>query len=108
MLDGQEVVLQTDHRNLTYLMNLTDPSGRMGRWVLRLSEHKFLIEYRKGQYMEIADCMSRNPKPTEPRTAESAPETINKEYEMLMVQLNLKEEEDFSTGTHDLPRASSR
>ena len=44
--------------------------------------------------MEIADCMSRNPKPTEPRTAESAPETINKEYEMLMVQLNLKEEED--------------
>ena len=67
LIDGQRVKLQTDHRNLTYLMNLKEPSGRLGRWVLRLNEHNFEIEYRKGKYMDISDCMSRNPQNKPPR-----------------------------------------
>ena len=46
LIDGQRIKLQTDHRNLTYLMNLKEPNGRLGRWVLRLQEHNFDIEYR--------------------------------------------------------------
>ena len=86
LIDGQVVVLQTDHRNLTYLMNMKEPSGRLGRWVLRLSEHKFLIEYRKGKYMEISDCMSRNPQEKTSEAPEAAPENVNPEYEMLLVE----------------------
>ena len=41
-------------------MDQKNPSGRLGRWVLRLSEFDFELEYRKGARMQIADCLSRN------------------------------------------------
>ena len=74
--ESQWVILQTDHRNLTYLMNLKEPNGRLGRWVMRLSEHQFAIEYRKGKYMEISDCMSRNPQEKTTDAPEAAPEFV--------------------------------
>ena len=59
-IDGQHVHLQTDHKNITWLHNLKQPSGRLGRWVMRLAEFNATIKYKKGLYMYIADCMSRN------------------------------------------------
>ena len=35
-------------------------SGRLGRWVLRLSEYNAEVAYRKGAYLYVADCLSRN------------------------------------------------
>ena len=59
-IDGQRVDLQTDHRKLLWLSKVKEPSGRIGRWVLRLSEYDAVISYKAGKYMHIADCMSRN------------------------------------------------
>ena len=40
-------------------MNITDPSGRLLRWRLRLSEFDFAINYKKGSRNLHADAMSR-------------------------------------------------
>ena len=61
LIDGQHLILQTDHHNLRYLCNLKEPKGRLGRWVLRLSEFDFEIDYRAGKYNQVADALSRNP-----------------------------------------------
>ena len=60
IVDGQRLKLITDHKNLKWLLNQKNPSGRLGRWVLRLSEFDFELEYRQGSRMQIADCLSRN------------------------------------------------
>ena len=52
--------LITDHKNLKWLLDQKNRSGRLGRWVLRLSEFDFELEYRQGSRMQIADCLSRN------------------------------------------------
>ena len=62
-IDGQVVYVDTDHQNITWLSKLKGRSDRLGRWVLRLAEFKAKISWRKGKYMDIADCMSRNSQP---------------------------------------------
>ncbi len=37
----------TDHYALKWLMTITEPSGRLMRWRLRLSEYRFVIRYKK-------------------------------------------------------------
>jgi len=60
IVDGKHLRIQTDHKNLKYLMDMKNPTGRLGRWVMRLSEFDFELSYRKGKFMDIADCLSRN------------------------------------------------
>ena len=60
VVDGQRLRLITDHKNLKWLLDQKNRSGRLGRWVLRLSEFDFELEYRQGSRMQIADCLSRN------------------------------------------------
>ena len=62
-IDGSPVYLDTDHRNITWLGKVRGRSDRLGRWILRLSEFDALITWRKGKYMHIANCMSRNSQP---------------------------------------------
>ena len=42
-------------------MGITDVSGRLARWRLRLAEFDYTIEYRKGNKNQIADAISRLP-----------------------------------------------
>ena len=88
-IDGLDLTLQTDHKNLKWLMDMKDPGGRLGRWVLRLQRHRFKVEYRPGKHNEVADALSRLPlpadNPVDGLTHFHHPET--EEEDLLMIQL---------------------
>lgn len=56
---GFEFMLFTDHKPLIFLHKLKNPSGRLFRWKLKLSEYRYKIVYRKGTQNNVADALSR-------------------------------------------------
>ncbi len=56
---GKEFLLRTDHAALRNLLRRDlPPTTRVERWILRLSEYTFRIEYQRGQDNVIADVLS--------------------------------------------------
>jgi len=53
-IDGVQVKLDTDHRNLTFLQNVKHSSGQLARWAMRLSEFSYDLSYRPGRLMQVA------------------------------------------------------
>lgn len=51
----------TDHIKIHWLLNMSEPSRRLIRWRLRLSEFDFVIQYKekagKFKYMHFQDCL---------------------------------------------------
>jgi len=45
---------------LKWLLNLQDPSSRLTRWAMKLSEYDFVVEHRPGTQMRHADALSRS------------------------------------------------
>ena len=41
-------------------MNIKNPQGRLARWITRLTAFDMEFIYRKGEFNEVADCVSRN------------------------------------------------
>ena len=70
-IEGQKFVVRTAHDALRWLLTLSDPSGRLMRWRLRLSEFDFEIQYRPGRVQQVPDALSRlitpgsDPKPVD-------------------------------------------
>lgn len=58
-IEGLEFTVITDHASLLWLRNLKDPTGRLGRWALRLQPYRFTLKHRKGRFMVVADALSR-------------------------------------------------
>ncbi len=59
---GKKFLLRTDHSALRNLLRRDlPPTTRVERWILRLSEYTFQIEYQRGQDNVIADVLSRLP-----------------------------------------------
>ena len=57
---GREFLLQTDHGALRNLLRRDlPPTTRVERWIIRLSEYNFKIEYQRGQYNVIASVLLR-------------------------------------------------
>lgn len=51
--------LITDHSALKYLLNMKDPTGKLARWSIYLSQFRFVIVHRKGNKHANADYLSR-------------------------------------------------
>ena len=58
-IEGTKFTVRTDHDALRWLMSLTESSGRLTRWRLRLAEYDFTIQYRPGRVHQVPDNLSR-------------------------------------------------
>lgn len=58
---GQEFNLLTDHKPLTWLKSIREPSSRLTKWALDLAEYNFRIIYKPGSANANVDALSRNP-----------------------------------------------
>ena len=58
-IEGARFKVISDHASLQWLQNLKDPSGRLGRWALRLQPYDFQLVHRKGKFMVVPDALSR-------------------------------------------------
>ena len=56
---GYEIIIKSDHRPLTWLLQVNSPSGRIARWQLLLSEYNFTVQYLQGRENIVADFLSR-------------------------------------------------
>ena len=57
---GRKFTVVTDHQALVWLHSVKDPSSRLMRWRLRLSDYDYEIRYRAGKTLQNADGLSRN------------------------------------------------
>lgn len=64
-LYGKQFCVVTDHHALCWLMKTKDHNGQLARWSLILQEFTFTIQYESGKLHDDADCLSRNPMPTD-------------------------------------------
>jgi hypothetical protein len=58
-LVGKPFVIMTDHQPLKWLMSVEEPASRLARWLIRLAEFDFKIEYKQGKQNSNADALSR-------------------------------------------------
>jgi transposase InsO family protein len=70
-LYGRKFMVVTDHKPLTWIMNVKDPGSRLLRWRIKLEEYEYEVVYKKGALNTNADALSRINKLT---TKEKAPE----------------------------------
>jgi hypothetical protein len=49
----------TDHRQLTWIFSVKDPSSRLLRWRLKLEEYEYEVVYKNGSNNTNADALSR-------------------------------------------------
>ena len=60
-LANKKFLLRTDHSALQFLKNIKNPSGRLARWAIYLSQYSFDVEYVPGKTLGNADALSRMP-----------------------------------------------
>jgi hypothetical protein len=58
-LNGKTFNVVTDHKPLTWIMNVKDPGSRLLRWRTKLEEYDYEVVYRKGALNTNADALSR-------------------------------------------------
>jgi hypothetical protein len=58
-LYGRKFKIASDHKPLTWIMNIKDPGSRLLRWRIKLEEYDYEIIYKKGTSNTNADALSR-------------------------------------------------
>ena len=56
---GQQFVIETDHKPLSWLQKMKDNNARLMRWTLQIQSYRFDLKYRKGSLNANADGLSR-------------------------------------------------
>ena len=60
-LEGYHFTVLTDHQSLKWLEKIDNPSGRLARWAIELSQWDYDIRYHRGAENHVADALSRQP-----------------------------------------------
>lgn len=60
-IEGQLFNVRTKHAFLRGILNLSEATGRLGRWRVRLVEYEFEVEPCSGVKQQVADVPSRAP-----------------------------------------------
>jgi hypothetical protein len=58
---GKKFQIVTDHKGLTWIFNVKDPSSRLLGWKFLLEEYDYQIKYKPGEQNTNADSLSRYP-----------------------------------------------
>lgn len=58
---GRQFTIVTDHKPLTWIFSVKDPSSRLLRWRLLLEEYQYTIQYKAGKRNTNSDALSRDP-----------------------------------------------
>jgi hypothetical protein len=58
-VEGIKFKVITDHSCLQFLQKMSNPTGRLARWSLKLQQYDYDIEYRKGAHQKVPDALSR-------------------------------------------------
>lgn len=58
-IEGSKFTVITDHMSLKWLKSLNNPSGRLARWAMQISQFNFDICHRKGTLNVVPDALSR-------------------------------------------------
>ncbi|KAH0814290.1 hypothetical protein GEV33_008501 [Tenebrio molitor] len=64
-IEGNEVIVSSDHQPLRWLMSLQSPTGRLARWALSLQPYDIKVNYIPGRSNVLADILSRPTIPDE-------------------------------------------
>lgn len=55
---GRDFKILTDHSALRWLLSVREPSSRLMKWLLRLSEFNYTVEHKAGKRHTNADGIS--------------------------------------------------
>ena len=64
-LAGTEFIIKSDHNPLVHLRETKNPRGKLARWIAKLAEYRYTIEYLPGKQNIKADPLSRNENATD-------------------------------------------
>jgi hypothetical protein len=58
-LYGKKFKIASDHKPLTWIMNVKDPGSKLIRWRIQLEKYDYEIVYKRGTMNTNADALSR-------------------------------------------------
>lgn len=88
---GRRFCIVTDHKPLTWLFNVKDPSSRLMRWRIKLDEYDFEIKYKSGKSNNNADALSRIKETYLVQTNKNYNEFLNDFKSKIIINTRVKE-----------------